>query len=256
MVSAYQNRYAGYYDLLYRDKDYEAECDFLEQIVKKYARSPVKTILEGGCGTGGHALPLARRGYHVTGFDLSEAMIEVASRRAEQEKISTTSFTVADLRRFDLKKKFDLCLCMFSALGYVNETEGIISAFASMRKHLKKGSLFIFDVWNGLAVMHIQPSLRTKEVRAGEKRLLRIAQPELDALHHVCRVHYTMLVMANKKLLDEIKETHSVRFFFPLEIAHYLKETGFDVVTMCPFLDLGGKLDENVWNMTIVARAV
>jgi len=52
------NAYASSYDGLYRDKDYEAECDFLEQIFARYARAPIRTILDLGCGTGGHALAL------------------------------------------------------------------------------------------------------------------------------------------------------------------------------------------------------
>jgi len=65
--------YAGTYDALYQDKDYEAECDFLQQVFARYAQAPIRAILDLGCGTGGHALPLARRGYALTGVDRSEA---------------------------------------------------------------------------------------------------------------------------------------------------------------------------------------
>ena len=72
--------YAQFYDILYQDKDYEAECDFLEQIFDRYAPGPVRTILDLGCGTGGHTLPLARRGYEVVGVDRSEKMLAEARR--------------------------------------------------------------------------------------------------------------------------------------------------------------------------------
>ena len=46
--------YAHFYDTLYQDKDYEAECDFPEQVLACCAQAPIRTILNLGCGTGGH----------------------------------------------------------------------------------------------------------------------------------------------------------------------------------------------------------
>jgi len=56
---------ADFYDLVYSDKDYEAECDLLEEIFRRYGAGPVQNLLDLGGGTGGHALPLAWRGYRV-----------------------------------------------------------------------------------------------------------------------------------------------------------------------------------------------
>lgn len=53
---------ARIYDLIYEDKDYEGECDFIGEIFQRFSSHPVETILDGGCGTGGHVIPLARRG--------------------------------------------------------------------------------------------------------------------------------------------------------------------------------------------------
>jgi len=98
--------YAEYYDILYQDKDYEAECDFLEQIFARYAQHPVRTILDLGCGTGGHALPLARRGYEVTGVDLSEHMLERARQKAAEAGLAI-SFHQGDIRSLNLGCTFD-----------------------------------------------------------------------------------------------------------------------------------------------------
>jgi len=63
-----QKDYASAYDFLYQDKDYEKECDFIESIFVRYSGN-VKRVLDLGCGTGGHALILVRRGYHIVGVD-------------------------------------------------------------------------------------------------------------------------------------------------------------------------------------------
>lgn len=83
MPDIFQDKYAAYYDLIYSDKDYEAECNFVEEIFQEYSPHSIATILELGCGTGGHAIPLAQKGYRVSGIDISEAMIARARRKAE-----------------------------------------------------------------------------------------------------------------------------------------------------------------------------
>ncbi|MFC1965978.1 class I SAM-dependent DNA methyltransferase [Chloroflexota bacterium] len=248
-------RYAEYYDLIYKDKDYERECDFIEEVFRRFSSRPIKSILDGGCGTGGHALPLARRGYQITGIDSSEIMLKRATKKAAGSNLSL-NFHVADLRQFDLGKKYDTCVCMFAVMGYITETEDILKTLMSVRRHLNAGSIFLFDFWNGLAVLRILPSARKQVIEDNEVRIIRIAQPELDAFNHLCRVQYQLLVNQDGALGDEIAETHVIRYYFPQEIIHYLKETGFEVLKICRFPDIDVKVDESVWNIAAIARAV
>ena len=57
------DRYARFYDVLYRDKDYAAECRYLERIFDRHSPRRVRSVLDLGCGTGGHALFL--RQFHT-----------------------------------------------------------------------------------------------------------------------------------------------------------------------------------------------
>jgi hypothetical protein len=84
-----------------------------------------------------------------------------------------------------------------------------------------------------------------------------VSRPTLKAFNHLCVVNYTFFVL-NKKTLSfqEFSESHNVRFYFPQEISFFLKQAGFEVLTICPFLDFSGVVDETVWNMAVVARAV
>jgi len=72
----FQKEYAEAYDFLYQDKNYSSECDLIEEIFRKFAPGKIRTILDLGCGTGSHAIPLAQRGYRVTGVDLAENMLQ------------------------------------------------------------------------------------------------------------------------------------------------------------------------------------
>ena len=248
------NRYAEYYDLIYHDKDYEKECDFIEEILRKFSSQPIKTILDGGCGTGGHAIPLARRGYQVTGIDGSSIMLQHAKKKSSEKGVKLILHQ-SDLRHYDLREKFDAAIAMFAVINYLNTNEDLKAVFSTFRKHLKEGALLIFDVWNGLAVMRHLPSERLKIVEDSGTKVIRLIKPELHADKHLCLSHYKMLIIRNGTLVDEIEETHSVRYFFPLEIAHYLEDAGFQLLRISPFLDLKREIDENEWNMTIVARA-
>lgn len=253
MEKVYQKGYAQYYDLIYSDKDYQAECDFVAEIFDKYSPRRISTILELGCGTGGHAIPLARKGYQVSGIDISPAMIAQARQKAEDTSLKL-DFQVMDLRSLNLDRTFDAGISMFAVIGYVTDTKDVLSTLRNVRRHLESNSLFVFDFWNGLAVLRILPSVREKTVEDKGLKIVRTAHPELDAVNHTCRVNYHMLVTQDDKLLDEIRETHTIRYFFPQEMAHYLEDAGFEALQICPFLDLNGKVDENMWNITIIAK--
>ncbi|MFC2058768.1 class I SAM-dependent DNA methyltransferase [Chloroflexota bacterium] len=249
------DRYAEYYDLIYDDKDYEKECDFIEEVFRRFSPNPIKTVLEGGCGTGGHAIPLARRDYLVTGIDSSDTMLVRAKVKAADANLSL-DFHLGNLQHFDLGKKFDSCLCMFAVMGYITETANLLETLKSIRKHLHRFSLFVFDFWNGLAVLRILPTVRLKLVQNKSLRIIRIGEPELDSFNHLCRVHFRLLVNEGNALIDEIVETHVMRYYFPQEITHYLEESGFEVLRFCPFPDIDGRVDENTWNSVIIAQAV
>ena len=240
--------YAKYYDFIYQDKDYGREFNFIEEIFKT-TKKP-KSILEIGCGTGNYTKILLERGYKVTAIDISGEMLEIA-----REKCST-KFLEGDIRTIKINDKFDCCLAMFAVMGYITKNRDIIKALINIRKHLKPNGVFIFDVWNGLTVMRILPEQRIKKVENDEVKIIRYTIPNLIAFEHICEVNYNLLILNKKKnTYHEINEKHMMRYYFPQEIIYYLEESGFEVINICPFLNLKGKVDENIWNMCVVAKA-
>ena len=240
---------AEFYDLLYKDKDYERETDFVEEVFSAYGKP--KSVLEVGCGTGNYTRILCQRGYEVWGLDFSEKMLYAAKKKCE------CVFHVGDARSFSLNKKFDACVSLFAVMGYMNADSDVKSALQNIRDHLADGGLFVFDVWNGLAVMHTLPETRVKEVENDDCKVIRVARPTLKPQNHLCVVNYAYSVLNKKtQLLSESSESHCVRYFFPQEIRVFLEQAGFEVLKICPFLDFSGMVDESVWNMAVVARAV
>jgi len=76
--------YAKYYDDVYQNKDYAAETDLIESVFSRFSKTPVKKILSLGCGTGTYEIELAKRGYIITGVDISAQMLEGAKSKIEQ----------------------------------------------------------------------------------------------------------------------------------------------------------------------------
>ena len=82
--------YAAAYDDLYQDKDYVAECDLIERVFETYGQGPTRRVLDLGCGTGGHAVILAKRGYDVVGVDRSPEMLERARALGSSARFATS----------------------------------------------------------------------------------------------------------------------------------------------------------------------
>jgi SAM-dependent methyltransferase len=249
--------YAGAYDELYYDKDYAAECDLIERIFQTYGNGTVKSVLDLGCGTGNHAIPLAHRGYEIVGVDRSESMIARAHKKLAQSlNKSAATFHLGDIRTIDLHQQFDAVLMMFAVLGYQLEDEDILSSLQAAHRHLRPGGVFIFDVWFGPAVLKQGPSQRVKEIPTPEGKIVRVTSGELDIGRHICTVKYHLSRLERERLADETEETHQVRYFFPQELEHFLQGTGFTLGRLAAFPGFDREPSEDTWNVLGVVKAI
>ena len=260
MNDVFGSVYADQYDWLYADKDYGAECDFIEQIFRRFATRPIRSILDLGCGTGGHAIPLAQRGYEVTGADISADMLAQAQRKATAtfnvQRSDVPTFRHGDLRTTELDCTFDAVLMMFAVLSYQRTNDDLAAALATVRRHLVPGGLFVCDFWYGPAVLAQRPSERVKVIEQDSGRVIRLVRPTLDTLHHTVRVDYHLLRLHDRTLLAETQEQHLMRFLFPQELAYFASVAGLKVEHLCPFMALEQSPTEQDWNAAAVAKAV
>jgi SAM-dependent methyltransferase len=254
---AFGSVYADCYDALYIDKNYDAECDLIERLLCTYGEGEIASILDLGCGTGNHALPLAGRGFEVTGVDRSEFMLEQARNKASAfGRPSLDHFHNADIRTVELGQRFDAALLMFAVLGYQLDNADVSAALRTARRHLRPGGLLLFDVWYGPAVLFQRPSEREKIIPTSTGKILRGSSSELDTSRHICTVRYHVSKFAAERLLSESQEEHPVRYFFPLEIKLFLESTGFASVRLGAFPEFDRDPDEHTWNVLCVARAI
>jgi SAM-dependent methyltransferase len=157
---------AELYDTIYSFKDYASEAAKVRAVIEA-ARPGARTILEVACGTGEHAKYLARD-YEVDGIDLEPAFVRIASGK------SRGNFAVADMRAFELGRRYDVVLCLFSSIGYVIEPAEIVATLACFRSHLAPGGVVLVEPW-----------LDPATYAAGKVHVLVVERPELK----ICRMH-------------------------------------------------------------------
>lgn len=241
--------YAGAYDALYREKDYDRECDLVESLFVEYAADDVATVLDLGCGTGSHATRLASRGYLVTGVDRSREMLN----RAREKSLSgdSTRWIEGDVRNVDALGPYDAALMMFAVLGYQLTNEDVQATFANIRRHLLPGGLLIFDAWYGPGVLSDPPGAGSRMVQTERGDIERDVTSLLDVRRHLCEVRYALRGAGTAAT----EETHVVRYFFPMEIEMYLEMAGFRTLRIAAFDDPSRDPDERTWNALVVAQA-
>lgn len=242
-------KYAHYYDNLYQDKNYESECDFIEEVLNTHSLGSVESVLDLGCGTGTHAVILAERGFRVDALDRSEIMLESARKKDLSNKVR---FHTDDIRSFKLDRQFDAIISMFAVMSYMTTNDDLLSVFTTVSRHLGPGGLFVFDCWFGPAVFSDPPSERIKDIVSGQERIIRLTRPAFDPVLQTVKVDFNVFRMKGNVLVDEVLESHIMRPLFVQELDVFAKLSDLRLIRACPFLRKDDSLSSNDWNACFV----
>jgi len=246
---SFGEKYSDIYDIIYSDKDYEKECDFLEEIFSKFG-DKISSILDLGCGSGGHSIILSNRGYKIVGVDRSPYMVKKAREKAKKECL----FLEHDIRNFRMNREFDAVISMFAVASYQIENDDVISFFRTAFEHLRSGGLFTFDFWFGPAVLNEKPQVKIKEINHQNLKIVRITEPRLDILSNTVDVNFKVFIIdKNNNIVEDFEEKHRMRFFFVKELVYMLENVGFSEPKFFPFLDLQRNPNDSDWNVSCVS---
>lgn len=239
--------YSQYYDLLYADKNYASEINYVENLLSEN-KIFSGSILELGSGTGKHAKLLASKGFHVTGVEKSEEML----KRAEQSDLC--KFLLGDIANFHIAQKFDVVISLFHVISYITSDSDLENLFKQTSQHLKDGGLFIFDIWYSPCVSFNQPKVRVKKIDNDEVEITRIAEPIICDEKNLVDVMYTIFSKnKNTDVISCFKELHSMRHFSTPEISLLAKINGLELIKSEEFLT-GKPPGKDTWGVCFVLR--
>lgn len=240
--------YSDYYDLLYRDKNYAEEVDYVLGLINKFI-SPAATLLDIGCGTGKHAALFATKGLTVSGLDLSEKMLYQA--RANYPQIN---FYHADARSFTINQQFDVITSLFHVASYQTTNQDIQKYLLTINKHLNDNGVFVFDFWYAPAVFNDKPVVRLKKLENEKLEIFRIAEPVMHQNANIVDVNYQILIKDKQtNLVETLNEKHVMRYFSLPEISYLLESNGFTVINTYKWLT-NNQPDGNSWSVCVIAR--
>jgi SAM-dependent methyltransferase len=209
------------YDLIYSQmKDYREESRAVAALVREQ-HPTAHSVLDVACGTGEHARWLrADAGFDVDGIDLDPAMIAIAARKNPEG-----AFATHDMRSFDLGRRYDAVLCLFSSIAYVLTIENLTRTLERFRDHIAENGVVIVEPWFGPGVLeHGRISVQTFE--ATDTKVVRMVHCEV--IDRLSRLRFEYLV-GNGDGIEHLSEVHDAGIFSVEEMLDCFDRAGLDV---------------------------
>ena len=225
------------------------ECDFIEEEINN---DKFLKIIDIGCGTGRHAIELTKRGYNVTGVDLSENQIKRAQEKAKAAGV-TIDFQLQDARNLPFEGTFDLVIMLCEGGFSLMETDEMnFKILKNATKALKNKSKLIFTTLNGLfPLFHSVKDFYGSAQKEGQAQC---KECSFDLM--TFRDHNITAIEDDSGDKRELKCNE--RYYVPSEITWLLKSLGFNKIDIFG-AKLGGysrndKLTTEDFEMLVIAE--
>jgi ubiquinone/menaquinone biosynthesis C-methylase UbiE len=211
------DKYAAYYDKIYAHVDYKGESEFINWAVNKHKTSSGVELLDVACGTGSHALIL-KNNFNITGVDINENMLKIA-----REKVAEANFIQWDMKQLEIGSKFDVIICIFSAIHYNTNYTELECTLNNFYNHMKNGGILIFDLsfntdnW-------IEGIVSLDTLVEEELKIARICQSRLE--NGIFNANFVFLVKDNGEFDFDIDE-HKLGVFEIAKVNKIMEKVGF-----------------------------
>jgi len=200
------------------------ECDFIE---KEIDFNKSLKIIDIGCGTGRHSIELTKRGYKVTGIDLSESQLKRAKEKAKAQNLQI-DFQKYDARKLPFKNEYDLAIMLCEGAFPLMETDEMnYEILKNIAKSLKNSGKLIFTTLNGLFPLYHSVEEFCASTTEEESTTYKSNTFDLMTFrdHNITTVEDDF---GNKKELE-----CNERYYVPSEITWLLKTLSFKKIDIC-----------------------
>jgi SAM-dependent methyltransferase len=199
------------------DMNRKGEVDFLAHCFRRYARGPVRRVVDIACGTGPHLIRLADRGFRMIGLDLSPRNIEFLRQRLEANG-QAAELIVGDMTDFRLRPAVDAAICMQDSQGHLLTNEQLLAHLRCVGRALRPGGLYVFDRY--MASSWTNPARSWSWSRRRGRLIVRAsfsALHDVDPVTQVFRERMTLEAIENGTR-RVYRQTHRSRMVFPQEL--------------------------------------
>ncbi len=208
---------APYYDMVYEWKDYSAEADFIKNLISQRKLSDGNELLDVGCGTGKH-IRMMTDSFRCTGLDLSREMLKVA-----RKNVRDATFVQGNMIDFSLKSRFDVILCLFSAIAYTRTDENLKKALKNFARHLKPGGIVVIQPWITKSRWK-KGHMHLETFDSDDVKIARVSYSNGDARVSKLRMEY--LVAERGKGIRHFVEEDELPYFDRRKYERLMKEEG------------------------------
>lgn len=211
---------AELYDLIYSGfKDYPAEAALLASVLRR-AHPAARTVLDVACGTGEHARLLTDvHEFEVDGLDLDPAFVAIA-----RGKLCRTSVYQGDMTSFEVDRRYDAILCLFSSIGYVGTLKNVCRTLEQFRKHLAREGVVLVEPWFAPGVLEPGRVL-VKTAEAEGVSVVRMSHMAIEGRASRLRFEY---LIGRPEGIQHATELHELGLFTTEEMLECFRETGFE----------------------------
>lgn len=201
------------------------------------------------CGTGEIATSLAKFGYKITGIDISEDMLNVATEKAA-EKAARVQFVCADAKNFKLMRKADAVYSLTDGMNYMLDEKALEQVFISVYNALNDNGLFIFDVSTQYKYENI---LNDKTYTFDFDDVFLSWQNEYDINSGICTMYVIGFIKNDDDTYSRFDEIHKQKCHKKSHIEQLLNKCGFEIDGVYSGYD-ENELTENDERALFVAR--
>lgn len=227
LLPSYQG-FSSVYDALMDEAPYDEWLQFLLNSLHSY---PIKNkkILDLGCGTGRLACMLAKKGYQMSGVDLSEEMLSMAAQRMVLEKLQPFPLLQQDMRNLEMNEQFSVIYSFCDSLNYLTEELDLAQTFIQVSKHLDDAGLFIFDMHSPYKITHVysQGPIVDEDEDLSYIWIPEVIQESLSVDHHI---HF--FVREKGDLYRRFSEIHQQKTYTVSQIKEWLEKANLELLSL------------------------
>ncbi|WP_254434140.1 class I SAM-dependent methyltransferase [Halobacillus sp. Marseille-Q1614] len=212
---------AQVYDRLMQDAPYEEWVDWTRKMLASYS-GHTERILDLGCGTGEITIRLAKKGYDLTGVDLSADMLAIASQKDKGRKVHWSQQDISELEGLT---QFDCAVSFCDVINYIPDESRLQSVFSNAYKALNQNGLFLFDVHS---IEHILQDLygQTFAEVYDDMSYIWFCDPG-DTEYSM--VHDLTFFVHTGQGFERFDETHEQKGYTLETLLNLLEKTGFSI---------------------------